>query len=168
MLVYHPVGDPYHCAFRLLSVLLELASPKIEWEKLRILDFYMLFPHLLKEVRVPDELKGAKAQLKEIAPPYETLPSPKRLMFELSKIQDNAVKSLVAKGIIDRGAFVEEMVLLNAFVVPQKLRDHITNHEQRNTFWYKFLVSDFLAIPLLGIKGLKERTGLMEYRYDIV
>lgn len=168
MLIYHPIGDPYHCIYRLLSVLLNLSVQRIEWEKLRILDFYMLFPHLLQDVKLPAELRGARSQLNKIMNPYEVLPSPKRLMFELSKIQDNAVKSLVAKGIVDRTEFVQEIVLLNSFIIPQKLKTHISSQQQKNEYWYKFLTSNFASIPLMGEKGLKERTGLMEYRYDII
>ena len=48
MIIYNPAFDIYHCVYRMISILSNLVNEKIEVDKLRILDFYMVFPGEIK------------------------------------------------------------------------------------------------------------------------
>lgn len=48
MLIYHPAYDAYHCVFRMLLIAERVSG--IEVEKARILDFYLVFPGMVKKI----------------------------------------------------------------------------------------------------------------------
>jgi hypothetical protein len=168
VLVYHPMYDPYHCALRLASILADCALPEIEWERLRLLDFYVTFPHLLTSIRLPQELRSKKRALRSVPIPYESLPTPKRLFFQLGIIQDIAAKLLAAGGILDRGAFLNGRILLPKADLPLTFRELMNSLRFRSSDWYALVTEELSRIALYGRNGLKERSGLMEFRHDAV
>jgi hypothetical protein len=50
MLIYHQRNDIFHCAFRLLSILSLTDKNNIELARLKIIDFYIVFPHLVGNI----------------------------------------------------------------------------------------------------------------------
>ena len=48
MLVYHPAFDMHHCVFRMVRLLNRLPVGSCQVERMRILDFYLLFPSLIQ------------------------------------------------------------------------------------------------------------------------
>ncbi|MFM9745688.1 ABC-three component system middle component 5, partial [Streptomyces brasiliscabiei] len=48
MLMYHPAQDVNHCVFRLLLILEHTEHEKLNTDVYRLIDFYTLFPSLLK------------------------------------------------------------------------------------------------------------------------
>lgn len=62
MLVYHPAYDAYHCLFRMMAIMEN--TNRLEIDKLKILDFYILFPALLSEVKMPREFIKIKKNSK--------------------------------------------------------------------------------------------------------
>jgi len=99
MIIYHPAYDLNHCAYRFITLLSDIDGNKTEWDTLQLLDFYYVFPHFLSEIRLPKNPIATKNKLKKISGPYETLPNPQRLMFELSALHKETARALVAKGI---------------------------------------------------------------------
>jgi hypothetical protein len=53
-------------------------------------------------------------------------------------------------------------------MLPQEVLSLINESTFRKTEWYQALVNIISNIPLKGSGGLKDRSGLMEYRYDNV
>ena len=106
MLAYHPAFDANHCAYRFIHILISSECDHLEWDKLRLADFYYLFPHLLKAIiPLPKGLSKGRKYFKKIDDPYEKTPNPKRLMFDLRDIQNSTIASLIAKNLIDRDSF---------------------------------------------------------------
>lgn len=168
MLTYHPIHDPSHCIFRILCLAHDIENEKIPVDLIRILDFYILFPHTLTSMSLPRDRLDTKRVFKAVKPPYENLPTSSRLMFELSSIQDQALKSLMAKGILEQEALSSGYVFVRKTMLPQEVLSLINESTFRKTEWYQALVNIISNIPLKGSGGLKDRSGLMEYRYDNV
>ena len=160
--------DPYHCALRLASILVDCPLPEIEWERLRLLDFYVTFPHLLTSLRLPQALRSRKGGLRSVPAPYESLPTPKRLFFQLCTIQDTAAKLLAAGGILDRGAFLNGRIALATGELPSQLGELLKSLQFRSSEWYALVTQELSRVPLYGRNGLKDRSGLMEFRHDPV
>ena len=88
-------------------------------------------------------------------------------MFDISIIQDQAINSMVAKGVFIKNDFISgNLNLRDTYIKRREIVELITKAKFRETSWYKILIDDLSKIPLLGGSGLKNRTGLMEYRYD--
>jgi ABC-3C biological conflict system middle component len=166
MIIYHPAYDLNHCAFRFITLLSDIDEHQMEWETMQLLDFYYVFPHLLSDIRLPQNPVATKRTLKNIPIPYESLPNPQRLMFGLKALHNEAARALVAKGIVDKDSFLKNIIRLYAEKVPETLIDQINKNEKRNTLWYKLLVKVLAKYPINGKNGLKDRTQLMEFRYD--
>lgn len=162
MLAYHPVIDANHCAFRIVTLLTDIKHDPVLWDHLKLLDFYLVFPHLLSAVRLPH---GMKKQVRWGTNPYEEVINPQRLMFELGSIQEQTARSLVAKGILDRDAFVAGKASL---LRPEVLASVHSDTDFRSTDWYRLITDQLATMRLDGRDGLKARTGLMEFRYDAV
>ncbi len=168
MIIYHPANDINHCAFRLVTLLSDIPGNMTAFERLKILDFYYLFPHFLVDVKLPRNPIISKQALKKIERPYESLPSPRRLMFQLKSFHSSATRSLVAKGIIDKEHYLRSIIKLDTNRIPNTLLTKIREDQKRVTQWYKLLTEFFISYPLDGKDGLKGRTQLVEYRYDTV
>lgn len=166
MIIYHPAYDLNHCVFRFITLLSDIDEHQIEWETMQILDFYYVFPHLLSDIRLPRNPIATKRTLINIPIPYETFPNPRRLMFSLKALHQEAARALVAKGILDKDLYFKSIVRLYSERVPEALNDQINKNEKRNTVWYQLIVKVLANYPVNGKDGLKDRTQLMEFRYD--
>ncbi len=166
MLNYHPSGDVFHCIYRILLLAHKSKLSSIESDRLRLMDFYFMFPNLLQNLKVPREYLKLKKVFKGIAPPYEEMAAPKRLYFQLEPIQKNAIRSLVAKGYFDHSIYSEKSQVKLVKALPKKILHLFDQDEKVNGDWFLPFVSLFSEIQLSGESGLKLRSSMMEYRYD--
>jgi len=166
MIIYHPAYDLNHCAFRFITLLTDIKEHEINWETMQILDFYYVFPHLLADIHLPRNSIATKQMLKTVPEPYESLPNPQRLMFGLKALHNEAARALVAKGLIDKDSYLKNIIRLYAKRVPETLNNQIVKNKKRKTRWYQLLVEVLAKYPINGKDGLKDRTQLMEFRYD--
>ncbi|WP_028886317.1 ABC-three component system middle component 5 [Teredinibacter turnerae] len=168
MLIYHPIHDVNHCVYRLLLILETTQHSTIDIDLYRIVDFYTIFPSLLKNIKpFPAELSAFKRVLKEIPDPYERLTNVKRTMHELEPIQTTAIQNLLAKNIIDLEAFRARKLERTDTKLPQEIAVGLRESVLVNEEWFRMLINEFPTISFTGRKGLKARTGLMEFRYDV-
>lgn len=168
MLIYHPVFDLNHSLFRVLMILEVSEIEEINLDLFRIIDFYTLFPHLIKEIKpFPVELKKYKSYVKDIPSAYERLGNMKRVMFELESFQTTALQNLLAKGFIDIEAFKLRIIRRSKASLPPAIVTELTNNDIAKSEWFKMLVNEFPQVKVKGKNGLKSRSGLMEFRYDL-
>lgn len=168
MLIYHPIHDVNHCVYRLLLILENTQHPEIDIDLYRMVDFYMIFPSLLKNIKpFPSELSVFKRLLKEIPEPYERLANIKRTIHELEPIQTTAIQNLLAKSFIDLDAFRTKKLKRSAIDLPEEISVGLSKNKLIDEEWFRMLINEFPTISFTGKKGLKARTGLMEYRYDV-
>jgi len=168
MLIYHPVHDLNHSLFRALMILEISDNDEISLDLFRIIDFYVLFPHLIKEIKpFPNKLRKYKKFINNIPEPYERIGNVKRIMFELEAVQTTALQNLLAKGFIDLETFKLKKIRRSSISLPSAVINEVCSNNVAKSEWFKMLVNSFCDIDVKGKTGLKSRTGLMEFRYDL-
>jgi hypothetical protein len=140
---------------------------EIDFIKLRIIDFYFVFPHLIKEIKLPNLAGSSKlrAMSKSLDIPYEKMPDIKRLFSEMGDFQIQAMHILKAKNILDDQ---DGLISSKDEFYGEEITNLLSNSQYTSNELYINIVELFYKIPLYGQSGLKQRTGLMEYRYDPV
>lgn len=163
MITYHPAYDVYHCSYRILNVLHSIENHEVSKETLKFIDFYYVYPHLLKIIpSLPRPLNFHKAKIDRIEDPFEITPSPKGLYFELAQIQESAITSLGYKSLIIQE---DRKVKLNSSQLPDQLVSKFKADEFNKSGIFDLLVNVLPKINLNGSNGLKAKSGLMEFRY---
>lgn len=166
MLIYHPAMDAYHCVFRFLLILRRV--DRVEVEKARILDFYILFPSAILSVRLPESSKSKRKIIGTYKNPYRDPISPTTSFHEISRIQEAAINCIAGSGLIDIESFSQGILSRSEKSFSNELSKSIDDYIDKNIDLTDFIFGDLFNIPLLGTDGLKHRTSLMEYRYDNV
>ncbi|MGM0542592.1 MAG: ABC-three component system middle component 5 [Pseudomonadota bacterium] len=168
MLIYHPFQDANHCVFRTLLLLEHSVHDEIDIELYRLLDFYILFPHLLKNISpLPAELRAYKRLIEKIPDPFESMLNTKRIIHELESLQSVALHNLLAKKLIDIDSFKDKKVKRTDEVLPESISVAINEAKNVNEEWFRVIANELPLVNFSGKKGLKMRAGLMEFRYDL-
>lgn len=169
MLAYHPVWDPCHTAFRCLRVLRYLPNTPFELDRLRILQFYLVLPSYIDNMRLPRACSGWRSLAKKASNKYYSTGDPSLVFKRNSVLYDHVVRLLHAKTFLDGASFEARRLLLSHDLrFPANVEDRISTANTRDAELMAFLTIGLGDVPLLGQDGLKHRTGLMEYRYDPV
>jgi hypothetical protein len=163
MIVYHPIDDVYHCFCRLALLISHLPPKECEIKKLQILDFYFLFPGLIKNMRFPKELRLYRDYADNFKVPYTSIDSPNELIVHLEHQSIEVTHQMASYDLIDIEKLKENLVLCTNRDKYAAIIQKIKNYDEE---LLKFLTSVLAEIPLNGKKGLKERTGIFEWRYD--
>lgn len=168
MLTYHPALDPYHTALRILTILSRTKANSLPQEMIRILDFYLLFPNFISSIRFPRDLSKWRKPMTIEENPYFASGNPHLLFQHLRPVQDSAFNLLTSKGIIEvkdprTSAGEVNLIKLNS-EVEQVLNSQSSNDQSELVL--KFITEHLALLPLTGKDGLKNRSGLMESRYD--
>lgn len=167
MLAYHPALDAYHAALRMLQLLV-YREAEYELDALRILDFLLVFPEEISSVRVPKHAQSWRARLKAPANPY-WFEGDRLLTFaQMKVIQNTALSLLSAKAIIDPEKLRKGRVRLLPEKLPDALAKLLNEKNDESATLVTFLVSVLGELPVRGSDGLKDRSKLMEFRYDSV
>jgi hypothetical protein len=158
--------DSHHCALRISYLANDVEQSGMQWDQVKLLDFFVTFPHLLANVRLEQKDSRFKKLLNKIPRPYEDLPNPSRLFFQLNQIQDRAARLLAAAGVIDRNSVPRGVIRIVGDELPGEVRRIGDKLEYRTQSWYEFLTTRLAKYSMNGVGGLKERSGLMEFRHD--
>lgn len=167
-LAYQPAYDSYHTIFRILRLLTAIGTKSVQVEQIRILDFYLAFPHFLTSVagyaRQTKIFSNSKRSI------YEEIPTKESLFTNMTPIQDAAIQTLCLENLVllDDPFLMQAKVELRSSNVPTELSNVIVERNNAERSLIEFLTGTLLGIPLAGPNGLKHRTGLMEYRNDYV
>jgi len=164
MLIYHPAYDAYHCAFRMLTVAEHVKD--LEVEKARLLDFYLAFPGMVQTIRLPDALKTLRAQAKAAGNVYRDPVSSLSTFRDMRHIQEAALKSVAASGLIDLKRYEIGFVTRTEMPIGPALKERLDAFLSTNGPVVEGVLNGLSQVPLLGHDGLKHRSQLMEYRYD--
>jgi len=164
MLIYHPAYDAYHCLFRMIALIDHVNE--VEVDKARILDFYLIFPSLVSEIRMPHNYSGVKKEAKKYSNDYRNPINTASTFRDMHEIQMAAIRCLAATGLIEVNPLEKNLIKRTDKSIPDGLllsmRDFINNKSDI----YSFIISKLSQFPLTGKDGLKDRTNLMEFRYD--
>lgn len=170
MIVYHQAFDLYHTAYRMIQLLAYFTRGEaVEVERLQIWDYYLLFPIEIQRIKLSIEEKDIKGYIKEYITkgekenPYEIILDSRKMFEKIRPYQTTALKSLASYGIINIDYITTNMVTP---ISEKIILEHSPDFEplsikEQNTI--KLLTSHFYLMPL---KTLKEKTNLIEYKYD--
>lgn len=170
-LVYQPAFDPYNTAFRLLQTRAAVwAERSVEFDLVRIADFFLLFPFFIEDVRLRPAHKKYKklATAKSVVQPYARLPEAGSLLSSMKPFQLAAAKMLVDAELADADAWKSGKLLATKIELPIDLSEPVNSKNSAQDTLLEFLRVLTTDYPFLGENGVKHRTGLMEYRYDTV
>jgi len=166
MLIYHPIYDEYHCVFRILRLLEVVASKNIEVDRLRVLDFYLLFPSLLPRVKMPQSARKYRKMVHDTFGPYENIHDPYKVFIQLEPFQQGALCCLVSCGLLDASGLKQGFAKRTPKTLPAPLANSIRRANETDRDLIGLLAGPLFDLDFYGPDGLKARTGLMEYRYD--
>ena len=165
MLTYHPAFDFYHCAYRSLLLLTKTSRNAVEVDRMRIWDFYFVFPTAVKEVVMPRDLWSFK-DIPDDANPYEEIVDPQRIFTRMQPYQASAFRYLAAYGLIDSDKLSENEIKRTAKRIPVALLTNMRELDQQQEHIVKLISGPFSGFNLYGPGGLKARTKLLDFRYD--
>lgn len=167
MLVYNKAYDLYHTMFRILQIT-EKSTGTLEIDKLRILDFYLAFPVELLEIRSFSGFRKYEKYLNAEKNSYERIIDRKRLFFKMESIQISAIKALISYGLIDPNEYKEGIVKRTETAISETLKARINEANDENHNLITLITGPLASMNLYGHLGLKERTNLIEFKYDAV
>lgn len=166
MLIYHPAFDAYHCVYR-IAMLTEKVK-ELEYSKLRILDFYICFPAEIANIELPKDLQKIRAVAKVATNRFRGPVSPLRTFHDLEQIQNSATRLLAASDVFDSKKLEEGLIKRTSQALPTVFSKTTSDPSNQYGTLIDFVMTGLSELPLHGNGGLKQRTGLMEYRYDPV
>ncbi|MBI5539787.1 MAG: hypothetical protein HY951_06995 [Bacteroidia bacterium] len=159
MIIYHPVYDTYYTIIRFLKLLKNLNQKQYEIDRLRIYDYYFLFLNDIKKIVLPKEYSKYKHLLETNK--YNRIQNSKYTFSEMESVQELALKALTSYGFIDKELYNNEFIQFSDIIIPDGLISDLTKNE---TEYIKLIVEYFENI---SIRELKQRTNLMDYRYEL-
>ena len=163
MILYHPYDDVYHCFCRVILLVSHLPVEDYEYKKIQILDFYFLFPGLLKDIIFPSDLRIYRSYVNKIKNPYSDINDPKQIISHIEHHMNYVTRYMAAYGLIDIQKFKTGIIYK---INPEMYYPITQNIEGYDKDLINFLVTVLSRIPLNGKYGLKARTNFFEYRYD--
>ena len=165
-LFYHPAFDSYHCIYRTLLLSAKTASKVIEVERMRIWDFYLVFPPETRQISFPSELSILKRS--DIRPnTYENVVDPQFIFARMKAFQLTAYRSLAAFGLIESSELLNNRIVRTNKTVPSTLLSRFDATNEGERYVLSLVASALNNLPLYGPKGLKQRTKLLDYKYDV-
>jgi hypothetical protein len=88
-------------------------------------------------------------------------------MHDLESLQSVALHNLLAKQIVDVASFKNKRLKRTSIPLPSVLNTAIQSSEMAQNEWFRMVANELPLLNFGGGKGLKKRTGLMEFRYDM-
>lgn len=166
MLIYNPAFDFHHGIFRILQILSAAPEETFEVLKIRLLDFLLLFPEQLEQIRIPAELRGKRGLLVQEESPYRALENPHRLFIELAPFQQQSLYALAARGLIDAQRLKEDYVVRTTVALPAGLASALAQRNAATPHLVDVVSRDLARLPLFGANGLKSRAKFLSSRHD--
>lgn len=171
MIVYNQALDLYHTIYRFLQFLNRFESGVlIEVDRLRIWDFYLLFPSKIHDIRLKqnesDIRKIRKEFIKDVNNPYERISEDRKIFEKIKPYQLAALNCIASYGIIDKALLNQQRISITQKDI---LNEFVKNFEElspKEKNVIALMTSHYFQLSLFGSDGLKNRTNLMESKYD--
>lgn len=151
----------------MLRLLLAHPDHAIPHIALRILDFYLLFPAEIEDIQMPAALRTWKTMFRSHQNKYFSNVSKHSVFRQLAGPQVLGLRLLQSRGLISDIAGDANPISAHVEEIPSGLADMLRRVDDSERQLINFLARDLGATELNGQMGLKKRTGLAEFRYDI-
>lgn len=172
MIIYNQAFDYYHAIYRMIRFLTHYKHTEfIELDRLRIWDFYFLFPQQVHKISLTKNEENIrelrKNFIKQKNNPYNQVFDNKKIFEKLRPYQLTALQCLASYGIIDKTLLKENRVSIISDSLLKKYHAEFEplSYTEQNVI--ALMTLHFSDISLFGPNGLKSRTKLMQSRYDI-
>jgi hypothetical protein len=150
----------------MLQLLTVMKQRTIELDRLRIWDFYLTFPNEARNICFPKDLSELKKIFKHKEKnPYEDLIDAKKIIERMKPYQIMSLHCIASYGLIDAKLLSKNVIMRTEKELPQKLLAKFENLSDEKSNIIK-LVIGFAGWPLYGKNGLKDKTKLIEFKYD--
>ncbi|MBW8782461.1 MAG: hypothetical protein JF599_11320 [Verrucomicrobia bacterium] len=129
-----------------MLLLKALAPDYVEPDKLRILDFFFLFPAEIHAIRQPD--KKFKTAFQSYAH-YEEMTNPSKVFYQVEPIFNSALSLMKSRGVVvnERSRFADEFIGLDYEKVPAEIKELIESAiTSRTQAWRRCAVKHFNAL----------------------
>jgi len=171
MIVYHPAFDFYHCVYRFLKILTHSSKRQfVEVDRLRIWDFYLLFPdkvHNIKLTREEEDIrKLIRSYIVKVDNPYEEVLDNRKIFEKVKPYQVAALKCLASYGIISKDFLKENKVTIISKEILESYTSKFEPLSRKEQNVISLMTSHFSEMSMFGPNGLKARTKLLESKYD--
>ena len=171
MILYNNAFDLYHTIFRMLHLLSKIEKDKvIEIDRIRIWDYYLLFTNEIFNIKPRKNKKEYNQLLKELNikknNPYQQIYDKRKTLEKIKPYQLSALNCLASYNIIDKEYLLKEEVKINSFDLLKRYTQSAGDLSDREKNIITIMTSFFRDISLIGNNGLKERSNLMESKYD--
>lgn len=167
MLVYHPAFDLYNCAFRILLILHHIKSEEVNLEKILIWDYYVTFPYKVNEITFPNNIRVYKKLFSKLQPnPYEIVSDDKIVFSRMRTFQISALRHLASCGLIDIESLENGTIKRTSAQIPEAIIAQFENVSASIKNVITLVESPFTDLKLYGENGFKDRTKLIDFRYD--
>ncbi len=171
MILYNNAFDLYHTIFRMLHLLNRIeSSKKIEVDKIRIWDYYLLFPNEIFKIKPKRHEKDFKNLLKQITVdsknPYQTVRDERKTLEKIKSYQLSALNCLASYNLIDKEALLIDQIKIISKELLFEYSKSVGELSAREKNIISIVTSNFYDISLFGKDGLKERSNLLESKYD--
>ena len=171
MIVYNQAFDLYHTIFRMLHFLNKFENgTAIESERIRIWDFYFLFPGKVHDIRLKknesDIRRLRKQYIKDSKNPYDQIQEDRKVFEKIKPYQLSALNCLASYGIVDKFSLTQNQVRIvdKSILLSMVKNFQELTAKERNII--ALMTSHFFKMSLFGADGLKDRTNLAESKYD--
>jgi len=171
MIVYNQAFDLYHAIFRILHFLNKFdMDSTLEIERIRIWDFYLLFPNKIHDIRLKqnesDVRKIRKEFIKDSKNPYEKITDNRKIFEKVKPYQLSALNCIASYGIIDKSFLNQQRVVIINKDILSEFVDKLDDLSPKEKNIVALMTSHFYQMSLFGTDGLKGRTNLIESKYD--
>lgn len=168
MIIYTAAFDPYHASYRFFRMRHLSRTKTFHFDALRIIDFLILFPHLLFTKNIKMTAGGVKWRnfYGKTENRYNSVPAPQMLLSQMRGMQDAAVRKLNTLGYLELDGESDNQLRFSDMPTPEDVVSLIEAEPKEFIEYISYMVNNFGSVPALGIDGIKHRTGLLEHRYD--
>lgn len=171
MIIYQQAFDLYHTIYRIINILGNFKyADSIELDRLRIWDYYLLFPNRLNTISLKTEEKDIRdlinSYISREQNPYELILNDRKMLEKIRPFQMGALKYLASIRLIDKDYLKNNRIskISNEVLIELKQITEELTPQEKNTI--SLLTGHFFFVPLVGKDGLKNRSNLLESKYD--
>lgn len=170
MITYNPAFDLYHSIFRMAHIILSMDdNERMEVERVRIWDFFLLFPDKLYSISLrldETDIRETRNQIKKQNNPYESCNDVRKFFEWVKPYQTSALSYLVSCGILNKEEYINGKVQISNRQKLEEFVAHAGNITDREQQVLGFLSVFTRNMSLTGEYGLKYRTHLLASKYD--
>jgi hypothetical protein len=142
----------------------------IEVDRVRIWDYYLLFPSQIFQIKPRRNEIEFKKILKQLniakANPYQKISNERMTLEKIKPYQIAALNCLASYNIISKDDLLEDKISILSKELLAQYVNSIGNLSSREKNIITIVTSQFYDISLFGDKGLKNRSDLLESKYD--